>query len=103
MKKKANIKNLTPFSSEYQPKKNGRPLGSRNRSTIVREWLAVQQKIKNPITGTLETLDQSDIMTLALISKARKGDVAAYKELMQYIPFGDNNDSNNEITIKIIE
>ena len=33
------LDNLKKFSSEYQPKKNGRPKGSRNRSTIVKEVL----------------------------------------------------------------
>lgn len=60
----------------------GRPKGSRNRSTIVKEWLEVKEKVKNPITGQTEELEQQDIMTLALINKARKGDVYAYKELM---------------------
>jgi capsid portal protein len=61
---------------------NGRPKGTRNRSTIVREWLEVQQSVKNPITGEQEVLEQQDIMTLALIKKAREGDVNAYRELM---------------------
>lgn len=61
---------------------NGRPKGSRNRSTIAKQWLEVSQKIKNPITGKEEDLEQQDIMTLALIKKARNGDVSAYKELM---------------------
>jgi len=61
---------------------NGRPKGTRNRSTIVREWLEVQQSVKNPITGETQLLEQQDIMTLALIKKAREGDVNAYRELM---------------------
>lgn len=61
---------------------NGRPKGTRNRSTIAKQWLEVSQKIKNPITGKEENLEQQDIMTLALIKKARNGDVSAYKELM---------------------
>lgn len=61
---------------------NGRPKGARNRSTIAKQWLEVSQKIKNPITGKEEKLEQQDIMTLALIKKARNGDVSAYKELM---------------------
>jgi len=61
---------------------NGRPKGSRNRSTLIREWLEVSQKIKNPITGEVEDLEQQDIMTLALIKKAREGDVSAFRELM---------------------
>lgn len=60
----------------------GRPKGSKNRSTIARKWLEATQKIKNPITGETETLTQEDIMTLALIKKAREGDVQAYTKLL---------------------
>jgi hypothetical protein len=74
--------NLKKFSSEYQPEKNGRPKGSKNRSTIARQWLEVNQSLKNPLTGENETMSQEDLMTLALIKKAREGDVAAYKALM---------------------
>ena len=61
---------------------NGRPKGSKNRSTIARYWLEVQQNLKNPLTGESETMSQEDLMTLALIKKAREGDVNAYKALM---------------------
>ena len=61
---------------------NGRPKGSRNRSTIAKYWLEINQKLKNPLTGENETMSQEDLMTLALIKKAREGDVAAYKALM---------------------
>ena len=61
---------------------NGRPKGAKNRSTIARKWLEVMQDAKNPITGELEKLTQEDLMTLAIIHKARKGDVNAYKQLM---------------------
>jgi len=61
---------------------NGRPKGSRNRSTIARQWLEVNQSLKNPLTGEQETMSQEDLMTLALIKKARDGDVNAYKALM---------------------
>ncbi|WP_229311020.1 DUF5681 domain-containing protein [Larkinella soli] len=60
----------------------GRPPGSRNRSTIARKWLEAQEKVKNPITGQQEQLSEEDIMTLALIKKARSGDTSAYKALM---------------------
>lgn len=61
---------------------NGRPKGSKNRSTIARKWLEVNQKLKNPLTSEEETMSQEDLMTLALIKKAREGDVAAYKALL---------------------
>jgi len=60
----------------------GRPKGSKNRSTIARKWLEVNQSLKNPLTGESETMSQEDLMTLALIKKAREGDVTAYKALM---------------------
>jgi hypothetical protein len=61
---------------------NGRPKGAKNRSTIAKYWLEVNQKLKNPLTGAEETMSQEDLMTLALIKKAREGDVNAYKALM---------------------
>lgn len=60
----------------------GRPKGSKNRSTIAKYWLEVNQNLKNPLTGESETMSQEDLMTLALIKKAREGDVNAYKALM---------------------
>jgi len=72
----------TQFSEGNQPDGRGRPKGTRNRATIAKEWLKALEATKNPITGTMESLSQEDIMTLALINKARKGDVSAYKALM---------------------
>jgi hypothetical protein len=74
--------NLKPFKKGESGNPKGRPKGSRNRSTIAREWLEVSQYITNPITGEKEKLEQQDIMTLAIIKKARDGDVAAYKALL---------------------
>ena len=61
---------------------NGRPKGARNRSTIVRQWLDVEQRLKNPITGSEEQMNLEDFMTLAQIKKAREGDTQAYKALL---------------------
>lgn len=59
----------------------GRPKGARNRSTIAKYWLGIEQKLKNPITGEVESLSQEDLMTLAQIRKARDGDTSAYRAL----------------------
>jgi hypothetical protein len=77
-----NPENLRPAKKGEVRNPNGRPKGSRNRSTIAREWLEVTQFITNPITGEKEKLEQQDIMTLGIIKKAREGDVNAYKALM---------------------
>jgi hypothetical protein len=79
----ANEQNLIPPAQPGEIRNpNGRPKGSKNRSTIARKWLEVMQDTKNPITGELEKLSQEDLITLAMIHKARKGDVGAYKQLM---------------------
>ena len=62
--------------------KKGRPVGSLNRSTVARRWLEAMKDSKNPITGVIENMMVQDAMTLALIGKALKGDVNAYRELM---------------------
>ena len=61
---------------------NGRPKGSKNRSTIAKKWLEVQESSENPVTNELEDMSQEDLMTLALIKKAREGDTQAYQKLM---------------------
>jgi hypothetical protein len=78
----ANDENLKPAQKGEVRNPNGRPKGSLNRSTIARKWLEVNQALKNPLTGEQETMSQEDLMTLALIKKARDGDVNAYKALM---------------------
>jgi hypothetical protein len=70
---------------------NGRPKGARSRSTIVREWLDTKEVMQNPITGKTQRMSQADVMTLALIKKARKGDVAAFRELFDSA-YGKNPD-----------
>jgi hypothetical protein len=79
---------------------NGRPKGSLNRSTIAKYWLEVNQNLKNPLTGENETMSQEDLMTLALIKKARDGDVNAYKALMDsgYGAPKQTNDTNVSIS-----
>ena len=77
-----NDENLRPAwkkGTSGNPK--GRPKGSRNRSTIAKHWLSVEQKLKNPITGEVEPLSQEDLITLAQIRKARDGDTSAYRAL----------------------
>jgi hypothetical protein len=78
----ANEENLIPAKKGEVRNPNGRPKGAKNRSTIARQWLEVNQSLKNPLTGEQETMSQEDLMTLALIKKAREGDVTAYKALM---------------------
>jgi len=100
--------NLKPFKKGQSGNPNGRPKGSLNRSTIVKRWLETFEQAKNPITGDTESMSQEDIITLALIKKARKGDTAAYKALMDS-GYGapkqeirHENEQPNELTVNIV-
>jgi len=77
-----NPENIIPPKKGEVRNPKGKPKGTLNRSTIAKRWLEVMQDSKNPISGEIEKLSQADLMTLALIHKARKGDVSAYKQLM---------------------
>lgn len=78
----ANNENLKSYKKGQSGNPKGRPKGSKNRSTIAKYWLEVEQKLKNPLTNELEIMSQEDLMTLAQIRKAREGDVASYRALM---------------------
>lgn len=78
----ANEKNLeAPWAKGQSGNPNGRPKGSKNRSTIAKKWLEVMGKYKNPITNE-EDISVEDAITLAQIKKAMKGDSNAYKHVM---------------------
>lgn len=76
----------------------GRPKGSKNKSTTARKWLELMENSVNEITGLEETLTQEDLMTLAMIKRAKKGDVKAYKELMN-CAFGEEKNINHSGTL----
>lgn len=78
----ANEENLIPYQKGQSGNPKGRPKGSKNRSTIAKKWLSVEQNQKNPLTNKDEDMSQEDLITLALIKKARKGDVQAYQKLL---------------------
>lgn len=78
----ANEENLIPYKKGQSGNPNGRPKGSKNRSTIAKKWLQAMQEAKNPLTLESEELSQEDLITLALLKKAAEGDVNAYKALM---------------------
>jgi hypothetical protein len=80
MAKEDNLKPAWEKGESGNP--NGRPKGAKGRATIARYWLEVNQNLKNPITGEQENMSQEDLITLAIIKKARDGDVNAYKALM---------------------
>ena len=80
-------KNIRPEDGKpwsQQPEninREGRPKGSKNRSTILKKWIELTAKLKNPISGDEELGTVEDKVVLALISQALKGDISAIKEI----------------------
>ena len=66
------------FKSGESGNAKGRPKGTLNRKTIAREYPAFLQEEVNSLTGIKELLSIEDMITLALIHKAKKSDVSAY-------------------------
>jgi hypothetical protein len=60
----------------------GKPLGTKDRSTILNKWLSVELELLNPVTKAKERGTVEDEVILALITKARKGDVSAVREIL---------------------
>ena len=77
---------------------SGKPKGTLNRSTIARKWLEMGESFMNPITGERELLSQEDIITLAQMKEARKGNTNAYKALMDSAHGAPTQDIKHVIT-----
>jgi hypothetical protein len=77
-----NPENIIPPKKGEIRNPKGKPKGTLNRSTLLKKWLAVQTKIKRPDNGSEEQVPLSDAIALGIIRQAMKGDVNAYKEIM---------------------
>jgi hypothetical protein len=79
------LKNLKMFSKDYQPKENGRPKGSLTSGKILEKFLKVERETTNPVSGTIESLSIAEEMALKQIQSALKGDLPAYREIIDRI------------------
>lgn len=80
------LDNLKLFSSENQPAYNpGRPKGTLNSSTILKRFLDTERDIVNPLTNETENLTVAEEMALQQIKSALKGDLNAYREILDRI------------------
>jgi hypothetical protein len=60
----------------------GRPKDVPNSKTILKRFLALEEKITNPVSGELESMSILEQIYLRQIAKARKGDLAAMREVL---------------------
>ena len=78
----ANEQNLTPFKKGQIANPNERPKGVPNSKTRLLRLLELVQTKTNPITGEKEEFSVAEQLDLVVLQKAFKGDLNAYKELM---------------------
>ena len=77
----ANEENLKPFQKGNKFGK-GSPKGSPNRSKPILDILSLEQDAVNPVTKNEERLNQLQLIGLAMLKKARSGDVRAAQFLI---------------------
>jgi len=77
-----NIKGQGFHTNPDRINKNGRPKGVENSKIRLTRLLELSQSKKNPVTGLLEDFTTAELMDMAVIAKALKGDVASYREVL---------------------
>lgn len=75
------LANLKPFQKGQSGNPEGRPEGTKNRATILRRLLETATDFTNPLTLKKETLPLEEQIMIALIARAKRGDIAAIKEI----------------------
>lgn len=74
------------FNTRWKPGQSGnpagKPKGTEHSSTRLRRLLDAVQKAKHPVTKQEEEFTTLELMDAALIARAMKGDVQAYKEIL---------------------
>ncbi len=78
----ANEQNLTPWKPGQSGNPAGRPRGTENSATRLRRLLDAVQKAKSPVTKQDEEFTTLELMDAAMISRALRGDVIAYREIL---------------------
>ena len=77
------------LGQKFQPGQSGnpagKPRGTQHSSTRLRRLLDAVQKAKNPVTKQEEEFTTLELMDAAMISRALKGDVKAYREILDRV------------------
>jgi hypothetical protein len=98
------LANLKPFPKGQSGNPEGRPEGARNRSTVLKELLKHVSDFQNPITFKTESAEFETQVMLALIARARRGNIAAIKEIQDtvYGKITDKQELSGSVEVKAL-
>jgi hypothetical protein len=88
-----NPENLIPAKKGEVRNPKGKPKGIQHSKTRLRRLLELTQDLTNPITGEVEGFTVLEQLDLQQIIKARKGDLGAYREILDRLEGKARDDS----------
>ncbi len=98
-----NPQNLIPAKKGEVRNPKGKPKGLQHSKTRLRRLLELTQDLTNPITGEVEGFTVLEQLDLQQIIKARKGDLGAYREILDRLEGKTKDDSlQQQININFI-
>jgi hypothetical protein len=86
------LANLIPFEKGQSGNPEGPKAGYKQRNTLLREVVDFVSSFKNPLTKETEKMEVEMALEYAIVGKALKGDVSAYREIKDSL-YGKINDT----------
>lgn len=74
----------------------GKPKGTKNRSTVLKNLFEIVTTVKDPFTGKETKMTLEERLMMALVLKGLKGDVNAVREAMDSV-YGKHVDNVNVV------
>lgn len=98
---------MPPKKTQFKPGQsgnpNGRPKGIPNAKTRYRRLLELTQKKTNPVTGEIEEFTVAEQMDMKIFDKALKGDLQAYREIMDRLEGKPSQFITNEVNLNPVD
>lgn len=99
----ANEQNLIPAKKGEVRNPKGRPPGIPNAKTRYKRLLELTSKKANPVTGEIEEFTQLELMDMAVFNKALKGNLNAYREIMDRLEGRPGQEVDMKVTASPID
>ena len=101
MNREDNLLKRVPFKpNDERINRNGRPRGTENSKKRLWRLFQLSQTVKNPVTKKMEEFTVLEQMDMALINKALKGDINAYKDILDRLGI-ENEEEEKDLSEKV--